>query len=63
MSNTEIVRAILKYIGRDSIEVDRTLAEGCRILLAEAEKEVQTESERTVKDQPAPEQPRIHRKA
>lgn len=66
MSNTEIVRAILKYIGRDSIEVDRTLAEGCRILLAEAEKEVQTEPERTeteqpVKDQPAPEQTRTRR--
>ena len=53
MSNTEIVRAILKYIGRDSVEVDRTLAEGCRILLAEAEKEVQTEPERTEKEQPA----------
>ena len=58
MSNIEIVRAILKYIGRDSVEVDRTLAEGCRILLAEAEKEVQTEpdlteTEQTEKNQPA----------
>lgn len=66
MSNTEIVRAILKYIGRDSIEVDRTLAEGCRILLAEAEKEVQTEPERTETEQTeteqtAPEQPRTRR--
>ena len=61
MSNTEIVRAILKYIGRDSVEVDRTLAEGCRILLAEAEKEVQVEPERTETEQPAPEQPRTRR--
>ena len=55
MSNTEIVRAILKYIGRDSIEVDRALCQGV-ILLLETEENEPEPDRKIVPKQEKPEQ-------
>ena len=44
MTNIDIAKTILKYVGRDSIEVDRALAEGCIILLSKADEVTITNS-------------------
>ena len=44
MTNIDIAKTILKYVGQDSIEVDRALAEGCIILLSKADEATFTSS-------------------
>jgi len=46
MTNIEIAKTILKYVGRDSIEVDRALCAGV-ILLLDDEDESKTEPKKT----------------
>ena len=50
MTNIEIAKTILKYVGQDSIEVDRALCAGV-ILLLDGQKA--TKPERTKPDAPA----------
>ena len=44
MTRIDIAKTILKYVGQDSIEIDRALAEGCIILLSKADEVVLTNS-------------------
>ena len=43
MTNIDIAKTILKYVGRDSIEVDRALCEGVILILEKADETPETD--------------------
>lgn len=55
MTNIDIAKTILKYVGQDSIEVDRALCQGVILLLETEENEPETDS-KIVPEQEKPEQ-------
>ena len=52
MTNIEIAKTILKYVGQDSIEVDRALCAGVILLLDGQDATEQAKTEQTEPEQP-----------